>query len=807
MDERVGTESVLRGRFHETLARLVDSSPFGIYLVDADFKLALVSDGARPTFAGIDPLIGRDFAEVLRTLWPEAFAREVIARFRATLDTGEPYRAADTTERRQNIDAVESYDWQIERIALPDGRCGVVCHYDATRLRQSERARRASEERYRALFDAIDEGFCIIELMFDDAGRAVDYRFGETNAAFEKYSGLHDATGRRMRELAPDHDPYWFEWYGRVATTGEAARTTAGSAALGRWWDVYASRIGGPESREVAVVFNDVTERRRDERRVRQSEQHYRALAAASSDVAYRMSADWSDMLPIDGRNLVRSNDESLCDWAWLSRNIPLEEHARIRAAIAKAVADKTHFELEHRVCRPDGTIGWTFSRAVPILDERGEVSEWFGAASDITDRKRAEAERQGLLEREQAARIEAELAGRMKDEFLATLSHELRTPLSAILGWSQVLRKNTTPPEALDKGLATIERNARAQAQIIDDLLDMSRIISGKVALDPQRIDLAAAVRAAMDTVRAAAAAKGIALILDVDERAQSPVLGDLNRLQQVFWNLLSNAIKFTPGGGVVEARIRAEGAQWRVDVIDDGEGIATVFVPYVFDRFRQADASITRRHGGLGLGLAIVKQIVELHGGSVSVQSDGSGAGSTFTVLLPRMVAHASPTAGDGATVVPRDASETPGHARDGAPWDAATTNLRGATILIVDDEPDARSLLTQLLEDQHARVLVARDAAEAYEVVQRDRPDVIVSDVGMPREDGLSLLQRIRRLPADRGGDVPAIALTAYASAEDRMKAIRAGFQVHVSKPVEPDALLRTIDALLARGPRAP
>ena len=436
-----------------------------------------------------------------------------------------------------------------------------------------------------------------------------------------------------------------------------------------------------------------------------------------------------------------------------------------------------------------------------------GKPQRISGVSQNITERKRADEQRDRLFAAESAARTDAERASRMKDEFLATLSHELRTPLSAILGWSQVLRRPNQKPDALADGLLTIERNARAQTQIIDDLLDMSRIISGKVSLNIGRINLSAVIRAAIETVRAASIAKSIQLVFDEPIHVQHPILGDINRLQQVFWNLLSNAIKFTPRGGVVQINIELRHSLWQVDVIDTGEGITADFLPFVFDRFRQADASTTRRHGGLGLGLAIVKQLLELQGGNVRVRSQGPGKGSTFTVSLPVSAVHtAALTTGSPNP----DEAETAGGSsvlrHEGIAWDAAVSvDLRGVKILVVDDEADARGLLKRILEDCGATVLLAGSAAQAIEIVQRDGPDILVSDIGMPEEDGYELLRRIRALGTANGA-VPAIALTAYARAEDRVKAVRAGFQMHVPKPVEPAELIAMIETLVAQKRKA-
>ncbi len=426
-----------------------------------------------------------------------------------------------------------------------------------------------------------------------------------------------------------------------------------------------------------------------------------------------------------------------------------------------------------------------------PIRDLTGKVVGASKVARDITERKQAEARQ---LETERAARAQAEHASRMKDEFLATLSHELRTPLNAILGWTQVLRGDPANTEDMEAGLATIERNSRAQTQIIEDLLDMSKIISGKVRLDVQPLDLAAAVRAAVETMQPAAHAKSIRLQAIIDPEA-SIISGDPNRLQQVFWNLLTNAIKFTPKEGHVEIELARVHSHLEVSVTDSGEGIAPEFLPYVFDRFRQQDASTTRRHGGMGLGLAIVKQLVELHGGSIHVDSAGLGQGTTFRVMLPLSALRPDPDL-PGEERAPRSAG-----AGDAMPH-AKFLDLTGISVLVVDDEADARALIKRLLEDRGAIVRMAGSVAEAFALLEAERPDVLVSDIGMPGEDGYALIRRVRALPAQAGGDVPAIALTAYARSEDRLKAIMAGFQMHLAKPVEAAELLAQIASVAGR-----
>jgi CheY-like chemotaxis protein/nitrogen-specific signal transduction histidine kinase len=392
-------------------------------------------------------------------------------------------------------------------------------------------------------------------------------------------------------------------------------------------------------------------------------------------------------------------------------------------------------------------------------------------------------AERQDLLTRERAARDEAERLSALKDEFLATLSHELRTPLNAVLGWAGMLQRGARDDETLQRGLATIERNARAQGQLIDDLLDMSRIISGTLRLDVQRVEPDKIIEAALGTVHPAAVAKRIDLRVDLDQRA-CPVLGDPGRLHQVMWNLLSNAVKFTPNGGMVQVMLSRDGEDVVIRVADSGIGIAPDFLPYVFDRFRQQDASITRRHGGLGLGLSIARQLVELHGGTIGVASPGEQAGATFTLRLPLAAPElqAPPRAPVAAV---QEAGQLTGQG-----------GLAGIKVLLVDDADDTLDVLQEVLQHSGAIIMSASNARTALALLEREQPDVIVSDIGMPDIDGFELMRRIRRRSAGAGGAIPAIALTAFTRQDDRNKAMQAGFNDYLAKPVEPGSLVAQI-----------
>jgi len=428
------------------------------------------------------------------------------------------------------------------------------------------------------------------------------------------------------------------------------------------------------------------------------------------------------------------------------------------------------------------------YENAMLYSDAQRHASE---LQQEITERKQAEEERAQLLIREQAARADAEQANRTKDEFLATLSHELRTPLSAILGWSHLVRTGKLDEPQMSRAFETIERNARSQSQLIDDLLDVSRIITGKLQIEPRAVDLCTVVEAASDAVRPSIEAKDIKFETVLDTEA-CLVRGDANRLQQIVWNLLSNAIKFTPTGGRVSAEVKRVGERARISVSDSGNGITSEFLPYIFDRFRQADGSTTRVHGGLGLGLSIVKHLVELHDGVVEVQSAGKDQGATFTVSLPLSSAASSD---------PIETAATPEPESNGLPAGFSKL-LKGLRILVVDDEADSRDLVTAILTRCGGKVRSCESVAEALNTFREWKPDLLVSDIGMPNEDGYELIKKLRKLRLKRAREIPVVALTAYATDDDRERTLSAGFQMHVAKPIEPEALVRSIAGAAGR-----
>jgi len=468
---------------------------------------------------------------------------------------------------------------------------------------------------------------------------------------------------------------------------------------------------------------------------------------------------------------------------------IPPGQEDEEPAILARLRAGERIEHYETIRVRKDGTRIHISLTVSPIKGPKGDIIGASKIARDITEQIQAHTELD-------AAYRQAEESSRLKEEFLATISHELRTPLSAILGWARMLRLGQLSEENAAKALDTIERNARAQAQLIDDLLDVSRIVTGKLRMDVRPSDPSSFIDAAVDAVRPAAEAKGVRMQKVMDTGLIS-IPGDPVRLQQVIWNLLSNAIKFTPRGGRVQIRSERVNSHLEIVVSDTGQGISPDFLPHVFDRFRQADQKTSRQHGGMGLGLAIVRHLVELHGGNVSAASDGEGKGSTFIVRLP--ISPIYKVDSTGARVHPA--------ARDLLPANEATERLDGLRILVVDDEPDTRDLLKQGLENCGANVRLAASAAEAVDSIVAEIPDILISDIGMPGIDGYDLIRQIRGLPADAGGKIPAVALTAYTRVEDRLQALRAGYDMHVPKPVELAELVAVAASVVRRQQNPP
>ena len=458
------------------------------------------------------------------------------------------------------------------------------------------------------------------------------------------------------------------------------------------------------------------------------------------------------------------------------------EDRAYAREVVSSALQAKRPFTFQHRILRPDGSERIVLGQGDVSLDPSGRPIRMAGTSQDITEHKVTENEREALA-REHMRRMEAEEANRLKDEFLAILSHELRTPLNAMAGWASLLKEGKLDAAMTARAVETIDRNVKIQGHLISDILDISRMTSGRLELKKEPVQVASVVDGALDTMRPAAEARKVALERDVDNLS-GPVVGDPDRLQQIVWNLLSNAIKFAPEKGQVTVRITQAGSSARILVEDDGPGIDPEFLPYIFERFRQSDATGTRRHGGLGLGLAIVKRLVELHHGTVSA-SNRPGKGAAFEVVLP-LADRVEARAGGAAAADSDDGDAAPG--------------LRGRRILLVEDEIDSRELIAMYLSRCGADVLAVSSARDAITSLEEGPPDLLISDIAMPGKSGYDLIREVRSLPREQGGKVPAVALTAYAAREDVDQALRAGFDLHIAKPVEMRELARRIADLI-------
>jgi PAS domain S-box-containing protein len=507
------------------------------------------------------------------------------------------------------------------------------------------------------------------------------------------------------------------------------------------------------------------------------SEERFRTLCACSplgiylADVEGRCTYINPRCQAICGLTL----EESLAE-IW-QREVHPEDRERVVADWLAWIKEGHEYSNEFRLAASE-TVRWIHVQSSPMFSDLGKLIGHVGTVRDVTDRKQAEEERSRLI-REQVARQEAERANQMKDEFLAILSHELRTPLNAILGWSRLLRTKTFDRDTIEKALETIERNAKSQSQLIEDILDVSRILRGKLNLNKHPIRLESAIKLAIDSLQPVTEEKSIVIELTCSPNV-GEVIGDPDRLQQIVWNLLSNAIKFSPPEGKVQVRLESVGDEAQIEIIDSGIGIAPDFLPYVFDRFRQADSSTTRSYGGLGLGLAIVRHLVEQHGGKVQAENN-PGEGAKFTVALPLAQKNALAADDDWS------------HLNDQAQTIPTLANLQ---LLVVDDDDDTREFLIALLEDEGAMVRSAASVATALAALESYWPDLLLSDIGMPEADGYELIRRVREMEVLRGGKMPAIALTAYAREEERQQALEAGFQMHLSKPVDINKLIVAI-----------
>lgn len=971
---------------------ILESITDAFFALDEDWRFTYVNRAA-------EILLGRTLNDLMgQSMW-ETYPGVAGSEF------GQLYRRVFRDREAGSVTSFyPDHDRWYETHAYPVGKGISVYFRNVTEQIESAASLRQSEERYRTLFESIDEGFCVVEVLLDAGGTPIDYRILEVNPVFEQQAGLQNAVGKTARQL--NFEEHWIEIYGRIALTGESVRFENGAETLNRWFDVYACRLGEPEARRVAIVFKDISDRKRneDERKRREanlaflanitedcsrlslpdeimqtvgatigaylqittclftdvdeergevtvhygwnspdvsstvgtfclteyvSEEFQRASRAGEMVVVRNTQTDprtdgpsyaalnlhsfvtvpfhrddkWTNYIAIcDSRPHDWRNDELELIQEVSNRIFTRLERARAEALVAEDLQDTqrlrelgerlviegdiqtlyqeilttaialTHadagtvqlfdsatqdlillaahgfernmIEYFHRMNASSNTpcgialkngdrtfvnfdvperedsdgsmrlhveAGYRSAQSTPLMARSGRPlgmisTHWRNhhqpserelrfldllarQAADLIKQRQITAEREQLLAREQAARAEADRANRLKDEFLAVLSHELRSPLNPILGWTRLLQTGKLDAARQRDALATIERNAKLQTQLIEDLLDISRILQGKLSLTAAPVSLTFVISAALETVRLAAEAKRIQITVDLDPNT-ALISGDAARLQQVVWNLLTNAVKFTPQAGQVTIELRQIEQLAQIRVIDTGKGIAADFLPHVFEYFRQQDGSTTRKFGGLGLGLAIVRQIVEMHGGTVWAESRGENQGASFIVQLPVLLQTASIS------------SELP------YPQAEIQAPLDNVQILLVDDDTDTREFQTFLLEQSGAKVTAVASGSEALQVLDQWIPDVIISDIGMADMDGYMLIEQIRSRealrshsrPPSRGGTIPMIALTAYATEHDRQRALQAGFQMHLTKPLEPEQFISAIVSLL-------
>lgn len=795
---------------HNILRALIEGTTDAVFVKDVEGRYKLVNSTlARFIGRPINQIIGKRDSD----LYPPDTARQFVEADRRVLESGE-------THVFEGIASGEGGGTQVYRVTkgvIRDEQGAVIgvfgiSHDMTDRLRAEEerlqrmreqvaraeaeasghakdellRALKASEERYRSLLENAND----IVYSHDLAGNYLSInRAGERITGYTREEVLEGMNIAQM--VAPEHlelargmtarklgDPSPTVYEVDVIAKDGRRLTLEVSTRI-------AERDGLPP--EIEGIARDVTERKRAEAALRATEKRFTMFMENLPGLAW--------IKDLEGR-YVYANDSAMKAFGKPPSELygkrdddvfPPETAAQFKENDLRALECGTGIQAIETLVQDDGTHHSIVSK-FPLLGANGEAVMVGGVAFDITERKLAEKEREELLVREQAARLKAEEASRLKDEFLATLSHELRTPLTAILGWAHLLNEETLDDEMRTRALRAIERNARAQQQLISDILDVSRSITGNLRLEIQPLELTTLINAALDAVRPAAELKSISLKVELDPEANH-ILGDQTRLQQVLWNLLSNAIKFTPREGRVGLAVIREESSVRIKVSDTGQGIMPDFLPHVFERFRQADQTTTREQGGLGLGLAIVRHLVEQHGGNVYAESGGAGQGSTFAIELPVSPANMKP---EGAKLSSQSKEQS--HVRE------ASGGLRGLRVLIVDDQEDAREYLSTALGQHGAQVITAASAPEALRLLRSERPHVLISDIGMPGEDGYTLIREIRNLSEHHESALPAIALTGYAGDSDRDRALSSGFQLHMTKPFE---LMELVSAIAKLG----
>ena len=791
-DAKLSAEQLARAQIEnqETTRRILESTLDAVISADSSGRVTAWNREAERMF-------GRSGSEILGCLLHECLlAPQDRAAFLSGLEEFRATGHSSILDRRIELSGLrrdgEEFPLEIALAAIGHGDTFFSAFIrDISDRRRIEKEIRALVEEFRATFECVGIGHVQIDV---PSGRFL--RVNPKMCEITAFSA-DELVGRTFTSLIPPRSPESERIRLEALARGETGLAPIETQLVRPDGQPVSVHITATLIREahgrplrVLAVVQDLSELRKAQSALQATEKRFQLMADSAAVLVWMSGPDrqftwfsrpWKEFT---GRTMTQE-----LGYGWMDGIHP-NDLGRCKETYAAAFAERRPFTMEYRLRRHDDEWRWMLDNAVPLYGQRGEFNGYIGSCIDISDRKRAEEQRERLLESERLARSEAERVSRIKDEFLATLSHELRTPLQAMLGWTRLLGTDQLDAAQARHGLEIIERNVTLQKRLIEDLLDMSRIVQGKMQLDMKPIDVKVVVDAAIDVVRPLADSKSTRITAWFDPTA-GPVQGDAQRLQQAIWNLLSNAIKFTPSGGEIGVRVSHAEDHVEISVRDTGQGISSEFLPFVFERFRQQDASTTRRQGGLGIGLAIVRNLVELHGGHVHAASPGEGQGATFSIELPLNTSQSAS--------LQEERPHRPGIAPRKRRDKVRPSGVMGLRILVVDDERDACELLQRVLTEQGAEVVAANSVPDAIAAYQSFRPQVLVSDIGMPGHDGYELIRTIRQM--EHGDHIPAIALTAFARQEDRELAIHAGFQLHLSKPVEPAELSAAV-ARLAR-----
>lgn len=703
--------------------------------------------------------VGKNFHELP---YPEDLAAKLQQQIQQVFDTGE--RLVDETEYTNPEGKTGYYEYIFSPVKAADGSIDLVSGStrDITSRKVIEQRLVESEEQYRTLFNSIDEGFCIAEVIFDDDERPIDYKFLEVNPSFVKQSGLSDVVGKRVRaELVPDQEEFWFQTYGKIVLTGEPARFEHKTEPLNKWFDVFAFRIGNPTDRKIAIIFHDISERKRAEAAINELNAQNREILESIADAFFALDSEWRfTYLNTQAEDILSRQPGDLIGkviWDEYPGLVGSEfETAYRNAAIERIASTVTSYYPDHR--------RWYEVTTYPA---QSGITVYFRNATDRVERD--EALRKSELELRQM--------DRRKDEFIATLAHELRNPLAPIRTGLEVLR-SSDDPQSSKKMLDMIERQTNQIVRLVDDLLDVSRITQGKIRLQKERLQIRQPIEMAIETSKREIDRSGNQLIVTLPYDAIY-VDADLTRTSQIFLNILNNAAKFSPPGGKIHVQVETEKGEVVVSIKDEGRGIATESLPKIFEIFGQVDTSERRDRGGLGIGLSVVKQLAEMHGGTVEARSEGLGKGSEFIIRLPLAAdTQLKPVASES-----RDVREP--------------TRPRGLShkILVVDDNQDAAVMMETLLQLNGHEVRKSFDGVSALEIARDFKPDVCLLDIGMPGMSGLELAGRIREfLPLSL-----LVSVSGWGQEQDRQRSKESGFDHHLVKPVEFNTLFSLIDSV--------